>query len=339
MTTDGKGRSGGRAPRVIPGFRGMPFGQFLRRLREELQTDTATDHAAQLSYYFLFSLFPFLFFLVTLAAYLPIEGAVDSLMERLQSVMPATAMALVRGHLDTLLGEGRPRLLTLGLAAAVWTASRGVDALRKALNMAYGVPESRPFWRTQGLAVLVTLVGTLLLLLSVAAFSLGGELGARLADRAHVGRQFAVLWSWLRWPFTAAVVMWVFALSYYVLPDVRQRFRYITPGSVLGTVVWLGASWGFTVYVEHFGRFNATYGSLGGVVVLLLWLYISGLAFIIGGEVNAILEHASADGKAPGTREEGELPPPVVEPPQPAAARSAEAARRMRVRLWRRRPA
>jgi membrane protein len=322
---------------VIPGFRGMSLRTFLKRLWQELEADTATDHAAQLSYYFLFALFPFLFFLVTLAAYLPIEGAVDSMLSRVEYFMPDSAVSLVRDHMGSLLGEERPKLLTLGLLIAVWSASRGVDALRKALNLAYGVPESRPVWKTQGLAILVTVVGTLLLLGSFAAFAVGGELGQRLADRAHVGQQFAALWGWLRWPFTASVALLSFALSYYLLPDVKQRFRYITPGSVFGTGLWLGASWGFTLYVEQFGKFNVTYGSIAGVVVLLLWLYISGLAFILGGETNAIIEHASRDGKAPGTREEGEAPPAVVERPQPAAAKSAKAARRLRVRFWRRR--
>ena len=162
-------------------------------------------------------------------------------------------------------------------------------------------------------------------------------MGAWLAEQLQLVDEFHVVWSWLRWPFTAALVMLMLALCYYVLPDVKQRFKYITPGSVIGTVAWLGSTWGFTQYVEHFGKYNVTYGSIGGVVVLLLWLYLTGLIFILGGELNAILEHASKDAraKAKGAREPVEAPP--LEPPlkTPGAAKSASSARKTQYAFWR----
>ena len=234
------------------------------------------------------------------------------------------------------MGLGLSELLTLGLMVALWSASRGVDALRKALNLAYDVPESRPFWKTQSLAMLMTVVGTLLIPLSFMVFLLGGRVGEWLAARLQIVDAFLLLWSWLRWPFTASLVMLMLALCYYVLPDVKQRFKYITPGSAIGTVLWLVSTWGFTQYVEHFGRYNVMYGSIGGVVVLLLWFYLTGLIFILGGELNAILEHASKDAraKAKGTRVPGE--PPPLEPPikTPGAAKSASSARKTRFARW-----
>ncbi len=308
----------------------------VRGLRENAVTDTA----AQLSYYFLISLFPFLFFLVTLTAYLPVKGAVEGFLERLEWVMPYDALALVKGHLDALLDNPRPNLLTLGLLLTLWTASRGLDALRKGLNYAYDVPESRPFWRTQLTAAGMTVASALLILIGFSVFILGGRLGEWLAGQLNVAEQFAILWSWLRWPFTAMAVMLAAALCYWVLPDVKQRFRYITPGSVTATTLWLISTWGFTRYVEVFGQFNVTYGSIAGVMVLLLWLYISGLVFLVGGELNAAVEHTSAKGKVRGARDEGLAPvAPELRPSRvpPAAAKTRKTAEAARSRWpWRR---
>ncbi|SEL77256.1 membrane protein [Stigmatella aurantiaca] len=316
----------------------LSWREFGRRFIKEFEEDTVTDCAAQLSYYFLFSLFPFLFFLVTLAAYLPFaHGTAEAMVERIAPLVPGDAFSLINAHLSALVSQPRPKLLTLGLVVALWSASRGVDALRKALNLAYDVPESRPLWKTQGVAMLMTLVGTLLLPLSFTVFLLGGKVGQWIAGKLQLIDEFHVVWSWLRWPFTASLVMLMLALCYYVLPDVKQRFKYITPGSLLGTGLWLVSTWGFTQYVDTFGNYNVTYGSIGGVVVLLTWLYISGLIFIVGGEVNAILEHASRDvrSKAKGARAPGE--PSPLEPPlkTPGAAKSASSARKTRYAFWR----
>jgi len=314
-----------------PRLKHLTWRELGRRFVREFQEDSVTDVAAQLSYYLLFSLFPFLFFLVTLVAYLPFApGAVDAMMDRIRPLVPGDALQLINGHLRSLVHQPQPKLLTAGLVVSLWSASRGVNALRTALNLAYGVSESRPLWKTQGLALVATLLGSLLIPLSFAVFLLGGRLGLWLAGKLQLVDAFHLVWSWLRWPFTAALVMLVLALCYFLLPDVKQRFKYITPGSVLGTGLWLVSTWGFTQYVEHFGKYNVTYGSIGGVVVLLLWLYISGLIFILGGEVNAILEHASAEGKSKEARDV-----------ETAAARNAKTAMRSKLARfrWRRRVA
>lgn len=317
----------------LPRLKDLTWREFIRRFVKELQDDTVTDLAAQLSYYLLFSLFPFLFFLVTLVAYLPFApGAVDAMLDRIRPLVPTQALDLVTQHLTSLVSRPQPKLLTVGLVVALWSASRGVDALRKALNLAYDVPESRPIWKTQGLAIFLTLVGTLLIPLSFAVFLLGGRLGEWLAARMHVQEAFHIVWSWGRWPFTAGLVMLVLSLCYYLLPDVKHRFRYFTPGSVLGTLAWLASTWGFTQYVDHFGRYNVTYGSIGGVVVLMLWLYISGLVFILGGELNAVLDHAKAEAMGQATPS-----PPRV---SLGAAKRSEASRsRLAFWRWRRRVA
>lgn len=292
--------------------------QFGKALFARLKANAVTDRAAQLSYYFLFALFPSLFFVVTLAAYLPVQGSMDDLLARLDSIMPADAFDIIGGQLKQLTTQQKPHLLTFGLALALWSASRGVDALRGALNLSYDVRETRPFWKTNGISILVTIATAGLVLVSVAAFALGGDVGLWLAEKAHVDSFWAVAWNFARWPFTAMLIMFVAALLYYFLPDVQQEWRFIRPGSVLGTLMWLGATYGFTFYVEHFGSYQKTYGSIGGVIVLLTWLWITGLIFIVGGEINALVEHTSRDGKAKGARAEGETPPPVEERPSAA---------------------
>lgn len=321
---------------VIPGIKGMSLRQFLKILYRHYEDHAILDKAAQLSYYFLFALFPFLFFLVTLTAYIPLGSAVQQLLDQLAELMPLSAYELIKGHLQDLVNRPRPKLLTVGLLVAIWSASRGVDALRTALNLAYDVKESRPFWKTELLALVMTAAGTVLLLLAVTMIALGGKAGFWLAEKALFGTEFLFIWSYLRWPMTALVIMFALALTYYLLPDVEQEFKFITPGSVIGTILWLLATWGFSQYVGHFGNYNVTYGSIGGVIVLMTWLYITGLIFILGGEINAIIEHASVEGKEPGARAAGAAPPPLSERASaapPGAAKTATSARRSRFRF------
>ena len=320
----------------VPGLRELGVRGLLRELYRRWTDHTVTDKAAQLSYYFLFALFPFLFFLVTLTAYLPLRGATDEMLGRVGQVMPKQAFELIQDHLRDLLNTPRPRLLTLGIAITLWSASSGVDALRASLNLSYDVKESRPFWRTRGTALILTLLGSVAVLLAVSMIALGGKAGLWLAAKVGLSQQYTVVWTFLRWPATALVIISIAALLYYLLPDVKQRFRFITPGSLVGTALWLLSTWAFTLYAEHFGSYNATYGSIGSAVILMTWLYITGLVFILGGEINAILEHASPDGKERGARAEGEAPPPPEERPSmaaPGAAKSAASAERSQARV------
>jgi len=305
--------------------------QLGKKLYRKYEDHAIGDISAALAYYFIFSLFPFLFFLVTLTAYLPLGDSIPLLMNRLRPVLPAQAMALVDQHLRSLVSETRPKLLTIGVLATLYTASRAVDAVRKGLNLAYDVKERRSFWRTELLAFACTLGCAFFVVLGIAGLVIGGDAGFWLARHVGIGGAYLVAWRWLRWPVTAAVIMLAAAVAYYLLPDVKQKFKYITPGSVLSTLIWLGATWAFSFYVAHFGKYNVTYGSIGGVIILMTWLYITGLIFLMGGEINATLEHAAPEGKAAGARDEGEAPPPPSERPSampPGAAASASSAER-----------
>jgi membrane protein len=210
------------------------------------------------------------------------------------------------------------------LLVAVWTASRGVDSFRKGLNLAYDVKESRPWWRVNAYAVFMTVAGAILILLSLTMIALGGRLGEILADKLNIERFWALVWSWLRWPLTSIVVMSLAAVAYWILPDVVQEFKFITPGSIVATILWQLATWGFTQYAEHFGNYDATYGSIGGVVVLMTWLYLSGFIFLLGGEINAVIEQASPDGKDRGARARGQAPASMLERPSAGQGKEGE---------------
>ncbi len=318
------------APRKKRFTRKLTPKQLVKEVYREYVHDNVSDSAAVLSYYFVFSLFPFLVVLATLTAYIPgVRTSIGTMLSRAHAILPPQAMSLIDQHVNALINQPRPKLLTVGLLVTLYSASRGVDAVRKAMNLAYDVKESRSFWKTEGIAIGMTVGGALLVLLGVTGLVVGGDLGLWLAERLHIAREYVVVWSWLRWPVTAAVIMLCAALGYYLLPDVEQQFKFITPGSVAGTLIWLAATWGFSQYAGHFGSYNVTYGSIGGVIVLMTWFYLSGFVFLMGGEINAILEDHAPDGKALGARAPGEEPPRPSERPSampPGATKRSSAA-------------
>jgi membrane protein len=299
----------------------------LKRVYRHYVDHTVSDTAAVLAYYFLFSLFPFLFFLATLTAFLPLGNSVDLMFDRIRPVLPAQALDLLNEHVTSLVGKPHPKLLTVGILFTLYSASRGVDAVRKGLNLAYDVKETRPIWQTELAAFGATLAGAVLVLFGISALVAGGAAGFWLSRHLGIEAAYVLVWSWLRWPVTAAAIMLAAALVYYCLPNVKQKFKYITPGSVFATLAWLFATWGFSEYVSHFGTYNVTYGSIGGVIVLMTWLFISGFIFLMGGEVNAIIEHASPEGKAPGAHAEGEAAPPPDERPSAMPAGAVNSAK------------
>jgi membrane protein len=314
----------------LPGGGHLGLPRLGRRLYEKYVDHAVSSSAATLSFYFIFSLFPFLLVLVMLAAYLPVfSPSIQRILAAARDVLPAQAMALIQGHLQST--GSRPKLLGLGLLATLYSASRGVDAVRAALNLSYDVKETRPFWHTQGLALGATAGGALLVLISVGVAVVGGDLGFWLSRHLGVAALYVDAWRWARWPVTALLTMLMAALGYYLLPDVEQEFKFITPGSVLGTLAALGATWGFGEYAAHFGGYDVAYGSIGGVIILMTWFYILGLIYLVGGEINAAVEHASSEGKSEGARRAGQRPPPRSARPSAApvgGAASADAAQR-----------
>lgn len=259
--------------------RGVPYRDWVPTLRRRVADGNVTDRAAQVSYYLLLSFFPFLFFVTALAAYLPLKASVEVLLTQLSQVMPAQALNVLAEHLRDLVHRPRPNFLTLGVLASWWMASRGVNAFRLSLNHAYQVKESRSFVHTQGLALLVTIVGAAVSLVALMLLVLGRRWGAE-----------ELLSSWIRWPLAAFLIMLLASFNYFLLPNVKQRFVHVLPGAGVSSLMWLVSTYGFGQYVEHVPRMQWTYGSIGGVMLLMVWLYLAAWVFIFGGELNSTLE-------------------------------------------------
>ena len=283
-------------------FGGLGVTELGRRVIAEIRDDDCLGRAAQLAYYFLFALFPFFLFLTTLLGYLPIPDLLDRLLETLGQMLPGEALRLIEDNVRQLVTGQRGGLLSFGLLAALWTSSSALTAIIDSLNRAYDVEEGRPFWKVRLIAMGITIGLSAFIVVALVLLTFGPQLGGWVADLVGLGRVFEVTWNIVRWPLIVGLLVVAIALLYYFAPDVEQSWTWITPGSACAVLGWLLASLGFAFYVNRFGSYNATYGSIGAVIVLLTWMYVTGLFILIGGEINAEIEHASASGKDPGEK-------------------------------------
>ena len=281
-------------------------GELIKRTFREVQADDVLGLAAQLAYYFFLALFPTLLFLIALASFLPAEDLVGRVVAMLQGVAPGEVVSIIREQLTKIAEGEQAGLLSFGVAAALWSSSAAMVAIISALNRAYDVEDGRPWWKQRLVAILLTLGVSLFLLVATALVVAGPEMAEFITSR--LGLSDAVEWTWkiLQWPLVFILVTSAVGLIYYFAPDVDQDWVWITPGSLVATVLWLLASLGFRTYVVNFGSYNETYGAIGGVMVLMLWLYISGLVILVGAEMNAEIEHASPHGKDPGEKVPGQ---------------------------------
>jgi membrane protein len=278
----------------------------LKRTARETQADNGLGLAAQLAYYFFLALFPALLFLIALASFLPGQDLVGRVVGMLQGVAPAEVVGIIRDQLAKI-AEGRQGgLLSFGVVAALWSSSAAMVAIIDALNRAYDVEDQRPWWKQRLTAILLTVGVALFLLVSFTLIVAGPQLAELVAGRLGLGSVFEWTWKIAQWPLVFGLVATAVGLIYYFAPDVDQDFAWITPGSLAATLLWLVGSLAFRLYVVNFGSYNETYGTIGGVMVLMLWLYLTGLTIIIGAEMNAEIEHASPHGKAAGEKVPGQ---------------------------------
>jgi membrane protein len=268
----------------------------LKRTIREFRADNLTDWAAALTYYSVLALFPGL---IVLVAILGLAGqhpeTTNALLDIVRDLGPASAVDTFRGPIESVVksNSGAGALLGLGLLGAIWSASGYVGAFIRASNAIYEVEEGRPFWRLRPLQIAITLAMVLLLALVAISIVVTGPLARSIGDAIGIGDTAVTTWNIAKWPVIVVVVMGMFAVLYYVAPNVRQpQLRLVTPGGVVAVLVWLVVSAGFAVYVANFGSYDKTYGSLGGVVVFLVWLWLSNLALLFGAELDAELERA-----------------------------------------------
>jgi len=268
--------------------------QFGARLWERVGADEVSTRAAALAYYFIFALFPALLFLTALLGLLPVSGLMERLLGYVTQVLPRESAALVGRTLSQTLAGASTSLLSVGALGALWAAAAGMVALIDALNVAHGAVEARSWW-TRRLVALVLTVGLALFVLTALVLVIFGErVGAEVAGALGLGRAFTLGWRLLRWPLVVGGLLVAVLLVYHSGPAASPPLHRLVPGSACAVAAWLLTSSALRVYVAHFGSYDATYGSIGGVIVLMLWFYLSSLSLLVGAEINMLLWEVQA---------------------------------------------
>ena len=283
--------AGGSIKNFVRDLKDLASFRVLKATVQEFQRDDALGLAAQLAYYLILALFPFILVLVSLMGTFGSPKLASEILDYFQRVMPEQAYKIIETFTANIISgqADAPELFTFGILFTIWAASGAFAALINALNRAYDVEETRPFWKVRGIAILMTLGLSVLVLAGVLLLVVGEPIGRTIADVFGLEGTFLFVWDVARWPAALFFMVFTVALLYYFSPDVEQPFRWITPGGLIGVLLWVLASVAFNFYVSNFGSYNKTYGSIGAVIVLLLYLYISSLTILFGATLNATL--------------------------------------------------
>jgi membrane protein len=299
--------AGERVRRFAFGFANLPLSWWalLKRTVKEFVADNGLGLAAQLAYYFFFALFPAVLVGIAFASFFPLEHFVDRIVGTLGGIVPGDIVGILQDQIRKISEGKHGGILTFGLVAALWSSSAALVGLIDALNRAYDIEEGRPWWEVRLLAIGLTFALAALILVAFALVLVGPTAAEYIARVTGLGPIFAWTWKILQWPVVLVLVAMGAGFVYYFAPDADQEWVWVTPGAVLAAGVWLAASLGFKYYVSNFATYTETYGTIGGVMVLLLWFYLSGVVFLLGAEMNAEIEHASPYGKAMGEKAPG----------------------------------
>lgn len=283
-----------------------------KRVGKSVRDNDIFGRSAELAYYFFLAIFPALFFLTALLGLIAGPGTQvhQTLLDYIAKALPPSAYGVVSNVFNRTTAASGTGKLSFGILGALWSATSGMTALEDALNAVYGVRESRPFWKTYGVAILLTIACSVLMIVALFVILYGNAAANFVAG--HVGLGPIVTWTWkiVQWPLAFFFLALVFSLTYYFCPDVDQRhWQWLTPGALAGIVLWIAATAGFRIYLHHYNSYTATYGSLGAVMILLVWFYVSGMMLLLGAEVNAEIEDAAAQRGLPEAKHKGDKVP------------------------------
>jgi membrane protein len=284
----------------------------VRKTWREFGDDQCTDLAAALTYYSVLALFPAAIALVSLLGVVgQAQSSVDTVISVLRPLVSANTLHSVQPSLEQIArSQSAGPALVIGILGALWSASGYVSAFGRAMNRIYEIDEGRPFWKLRPLMLLVTLVAIVLVAVVLVMLIVTGPLATSIGDQIGVGSQALAVWNIAKWPVILVVVTLIVAMLYYTTPNVRQpRFRWISVGAGVAIVIWVLASVGFAYYVAAFGSYNRTYGALAGVVVGLLWIWITNLALLLGAEIDSELERGRELQAGMAAESELQLPP------------------------------
>jgi membrane protein len=280
-----------------------------KRVWLEIYEGSMLTHAAALSFYFLLALFPLMLFLITILGFFAESGSElrSQLLATLSRVVPYSASTLIYTTVDEIGQNADGSKLSFGILTALWIASSGMGAISEALNAMYGVKESRPWWKVRLASVGLTIALAVLIITALLLILYGGEIGEAITNYFNQTKDFETFWIIAQVPFVLAFVLMTFAMIYYFAPNLYdQKWYWITPGSIIGILLWLLVSFLFRIYLRYFDTYSATYGALGAVIVLMLWFYLTGVAILIGGKINAEIEGAAAEVGIEGAKHHGD---------------------------------
>ena len=280
----------------------LSWSELGRRTWREVMDDDVLGLAAQLSYYFFLALFPALLFLLALASFFPLSNITDDVGRALAPFVSSQVLALIQEQMQRLANNENGGLLTFGVAGAMWSSSAALVSIVGALNRAYDIDEGRPWWKVRLVAIGLTFGVAVIVLVGLSLVLVGPTFAQTLGHTTGWGAPFEWTWLVLQWPLVFALIATGIGLIYYFGPDADQDWAWITPGAIAATILWLLASLLFKLYVANFTDYEGSYGTVGAVIVVLLWFYVSGIAILTGAELNAEIEHASPYGKAPGQK-------------------------------------
>ncbi|MEK3799349.1 YihY/virulence factor BrkB family protein [Peribacillus sp. FSL H8-0477] len=260
---------------------------FGKELNQEIKEDRATGLAAEQAYYYMLSLFPLLILLLSILPYLQIEP--QKAIEFINNFLPSESTEVLEENIVTIVSERNGGLLTIGILGTIWSASNGMNAFIHAMNIAFDVEETRNFIKARLISIVLTLVLIFAFIVVLVLPVFGSTIINMIEYVVPLSESFESLINLLRWVVALAVLVIVLTTLYRFAPNKQYPFKQVIPGAVSATIIWLAISLGFSFYVSNFGNYSATYGSLGGVIILMLWLYLTGLTLVIGGEINALL--------------------------------------------------
>ncbi|HEX5436087.1 MAG TPA: YihY/virulence factor BrkB family protein [Gemmatimonadaceae bacterium] len=309
---------------TVGGYRLWPL---LKSTGQEIAEDNLTGLASQLAYSFFFALFPILLVVMPLVGLIGNQQQLfEWAMSHLAQALPPAALDLVRGVVsDTVFAPSAPGLISVGAVLALWSGSNLFSTLMDALNRAYDVTETRPFWKRRLICLAAVLATSLLVLIASAAVLAGPQIAGWISNHTALGRPVAVVWSIVQWPLAFTVLVLAHFLVFYLLPCLRQRVRTVLVGSVVGAALWVIVTLLFRVYVQSYASYNKTYGTIGGVIVLLTWMYLTMLATLSAGELNSQLQLGVGSVKARSTVTYAGRIVTAQEPSPPSTDRFSEA--------------
>lgn len=273
----------------------MQVKSFFKRLGKDLLADGVTDVGAMMAYYAVMALFPMLIFVLTLALLVLPPDTVREGVAMAAAPLPLSVRELLVTRIDALINAASAGFAILGAALALWGASRGAMALMSALNTVYAKKETRSWIKRNLIAIAVTVGVAVLVVIALGLLVAGPIAGHWMMDRFGLGGAFDTFWGIARWVGAGLLIMIVWAILYKFLPNTDAPFRIFTPGAVSGVLLWLGISYLFGIYLDHFNSYEATYGALGGAIIFLTWLWLSNVTILFGAEVNDVLADMRAD--------------------------------------------